>query len=79
MNFIHKLSINKLLGVSYDTELQAEPESCPNPENNCEPTLVLLPIFTVEDAPPEKLLDRAEDIREPLSGYIADRYIFDRF
>ncbi|CAB3257657.1 unnamed protein product [Arctia plantaginis] len=59
--------------VAFDAGIQAEPESCPNPENNCEPTLVLLPIFTVEDAPPEKLLDRAEDIREPLSSYIADR------
>lgn len=54
--------------------LQTEPETCPNPENNCEPTLVLLPIFTVEDAPPEKLIERARDIEEPLATYVMDRY-----
>nr|XP_021203624.2 uncharacterized protein LOC110385181 [Bombyx mori] len=29
--------------------------TCADPDSNCEPTVVLLPIFSIEDAPPEKL------------------------
>ncbi|XP_035442502.2 uncharacterized protein LOC118270825 [Spodoptera frugiperda] len=36
----------------------------------CDPTLVLLPIFTVEDAPPDKLFEHADSIRDPLRDFI---------
>ncbi|CAH1641625.1 unnamed protein product [Spodoptera littoralis] len=39
----------------------------------CEPTLVLLPIFTTEDAPPDKLFKRADSIRDPMKDFIFER------
>nr|XP_049705012.1 titin homolog [Helicoverpa armigera] len=54
---------------------RAREPSCQDGESktNCEPTLVLLPIFTMEDAPPEKLIEQAESIKEPLKNYILQR------
>ncbi|KAJ8715443.1 hypothetical protein PYW07_009925 [Mythimna separata] len=50
--------------------------TCPFGENSghdCDSTLVLLPIFTMEDAPPEKLYQVAEEIKDPLKNYILQR------
>ncbi|XP_026734799.1 uncharacterized protein LOC113498838 isoform X2 [Trichoplusia ni] len=50
-----------------------KPESCTAPEGNCEPTLVLLPIFTVEDAPSHKLYEKAREIEQPLTDFVIHR------
>uniref|UniRef100_A0A2A4JY44 SCP domain-containing protein n=1 Tax=Heliothis virescens TaxID=7102 RepID=A0A2A4JY44_HELVI len=57
------------------TPPRAHEATCPDGETkgNCEPTLVLLPIFTMEDAPPEKLIEQAESIRDPLKNFILQR------
>ncbi|XP_075986803.1 uncharacterized protein LOC142983691 isoform X2 [Anticarsia gemmatalis] len=56
-----------------DMSIQVDTQLCSNPENNCESTVVLLPIFTVEDAPPEKIIDRAGDVEDLQNIYDSDR------
>lgn len=53
-----------------------KPRKCPNGEI-CDPTVVLLPIFTVEDAPPEKL--RALDRFANTSHHLERNRVIDSF
>ncbi|CAH1641623.1 unnamed protein product [Spodoptera littoralis] len=50
------------------------PEKCNSLDGKgCEPTLVLLPIFTMEETPSDKLFEQAESIRDPLKDFILQR------
>ncbi|CAH0697211.1 unnamed protein product [Spodoptera exigua] len=60
-----------LCNLEPKTPEQKPPKKCNSLDGKgCEPTLVLLPIFTIEDAPDDLLFQRAESIKDPLKDFI---------
>ncbi|KAF9411401.1 hypothetical protein HW555_009802 [Spodoptera exigua] len=63
-----------LCNLEPKTPEQKSPKKCNSLDGKgCEPTLVLLPIFTIEDAPDDLLFQRAESIKDPLKDFIIQR------